>query len=256
MGPPVAVVTGILSEEKALVPPLAPAGTHAFAKPSESGSSSPCGDCGHGACDEALVRCMCDPDWSGLNCTEHSYWCISGPTPRVLTEACGILQVTGNAVYASNMNCIWMIVGPLNSKVTLSFESFSSESRWDRATVYTTPTPDPVAALGTLSGQNVAGMTFISLSGTLLVVFTSDGFLEYSGFTARWNITAMPNCSEWIEVLGNRCPEGSALNISAPQCPSGECTERHCCTATLTCGGFLGCPLGSKVIDNSTHCLS
>lgn len=99
--------------------------------------------------------------------------------------------------YMDNINCQWLIdpqtAQDSVTKITLGFISFDTEANNDVVTIYDGPTTtSPV--LGTFSGSSLpAAVT--STGNKMLVVFTTNGSVNATGWKAYYNTTLPSYCS-------------------------------------------------------------
>ena len=92
------------------------------------------------------------------------------------------------ANYVENSDCKWLIQPAGANKIFLSFNRFDTQASFDTVTVYDgATTSDPI--LGTFSGNSIPP-SLISSSGSMLVAFKSNGFLEATGWEASYNSTS------------------------------------------------------------------
>jgi len=97
----------------------------------------------------------------------------------------------------SNNERITTIIAPNNpelDRVKVTFDAFQLETSFDFLTIYDGSENDPV--LGTFSGTSLQGRSFSSSSetGELTFVFTSDGSVTFSGWSASVLCEPKPNC--------------------------------------------------------------
>ncbi|MCX6121916.1 MAG: T9SS type A sorting domain-containing protein [Ignavibacteriales bacterium] len=86
--------------------------------------------------------------------------------------------------YDNNLDLSWLISPTDAQKIVLSFSSFRTEKNYDFVTIYDgSTTASPV--LGKFSGSAIPN-SIISSGGTMLVRFTSDGFVADSGWGASY----------------------------------------------------------------------
>ncbi|CAI8040290.1 Proprotein convertase subtilisin/kexin type 9 [Geodia barretti] len=90
--------------------------------------------------------------------------------------------------YFKKTVCKWLITGPLNTYVRISFTNFSTEPFYDRIELYQGTSCDPnITQLATLSGKRdeLAFTQCDSLSNSLLVEFRTDSLISDTGFRAN-----------------------------------------------------------------------
>ena len=88
----------------------------------------------------------------------------------------------GPGSYTDNRNCRWEI--RTGAAVTLSFDSFNTESGYDWVKVYNGVTTSSQMLLEA-SGSSMPGT--VASTGPMLVVFTSDSSVTSAGFVARYS---------------------------------------------------------------------
>lgn len=109
----------------------------------------------------------------------------SGST--ILTAASGTLSDgSGPSDYADFSSCTWVIAPPGATSVTLNFNSGNTESDYDFVSLYECNSTESCSELelATLSGE-LSG-TYVSTTGIMKVVFTSDDLVTEEGFEASW----------------------------------------------------------------------
>jgi hypothetical protein len=109
--------------------------------------------------------------------------------------------------YGDNIDLYWLIHPNDAKQIVLSFSSFSTESVYDYVTVYDGPTvSSPV--LGKFSGAAIPSLV-TSNSNNMLIRFTTDGSVNYSG----WN-------ADYYSILGNKLYP--SLTISSGSISAGD----------------------------------
>ena len=106
-----------------------------------------------------------------------------------ISDSTGTLYDSGgsNDVYHSNENCTLLVAPSCAITITLSFQSFATESGFDSFTVYdgnSTNAPELLIADG-----NIIPAPITSSTGYLLIVWSTDGSSEDSGFACTWTST-------------------------------------------------------------------
>ncbi len=103
----------------------------------------------------------------------------------VLTTSSGyVFDNSGINEYGNYSNCKWLIQPPVAASVSLDFYEFNTESGFDYVTVYDGPTTSyPV--LGTYAG-NTLPPHLVSSGSSMLLHFTTDGSVAYSGWSAYY----------------------------------------------------------------------
>ncbi|KAG5448251.1 CUB and sushi domain-containing protein 3 [Clonorchis sinensis] len=103
----------------------------------------------------------------------------------VLREAEGRLTSPDHPLkYPGNLTCMWIIARPVGCTIQLTISNFSLEKGFDFLNMYD-GTDIPPALLGKWSGYDVPPVVQ-STTNHLVLLMTSDKFLEFSGFTANY----------------------------------------------------------------------
>jgi len=130
----------------------------------------------------ASVASSAWPPQPSLNCSG------SCPCNASVGATSGSLS-DGAGTYSQHSNCAWLVSGPT---ISLVFTSFDTESYFDVVTI--NRCSDAACSLpeqlDRLSGSpgSASSRTFVSSTGYLQVLFTSDGSTEKEGFAADWRI--------------------------------------------------------------------
>ncbi|MBZ3891922.1 Cubilin [Sciurus carolinensis] len=102
-----------------------------------------------------------------------------------------------NGLYDKGLNCIWLIIAPVNKLVQLTFNTFALEAMatsqrclYDSVKLYDGESENAKLA-GTFCGSTIPA-PFISSSNFLTVQFVSDLTLEREGFNATYTFVDMP----------------------------------------------------------------
>lgn len=90
-----------------------------------------------------------------------------------------------NGDYSSNETCTLLIAPPCAMTISVSFQSFGTESGYDYLRFYDGSTGN-APLLGTFSGSTLPG-SFTTTGGQLFVKWTSDQLVTGSGFEVHWN---------------------------------------------------------------------
>jgi|GEM_PF-526105 len=86
--------------------------------------------------------------------------------------------------YAPNLNCSWLVQPAAATLITLNFNRFDTQNNGDFVSVYD-GSNNSAALIGTYSGNTIPAV--INSSGnSLFVEFTSNGFLELTGWEASY----------------------------------------------------------------------
>ena len=133
---------------------------------------------------------------SGWSADYRSGYCSGQSTE---TAASGSIEDgSGGNDYGPNASCSWLLTPTGASTVTLEFTAFSLENGNDSVKVYDGATTGSTL-LGAFTGTSLPGQ-ITSTGGELLVVFTSDGSTESSGWSANYSSTEVVFCPDslWI----------------------------------------------------------
>lgn len=102
------------------------------------------------------------------------------------TDSTGTLYDTGgpNGQYQNSENCTLLVAPSCATSITLTFQQFQTEASFDFFSVYDGPT---VAAprLMNYAGQSLPSSVTCT-SGSMLIVWRSDGSIVYDGFQCSW----------------------------------------------------------------------
>ena len=132
-----------------------------------------------------LDSCICGSQW------QAQYSCTGcGSTCGLLNTATGTFsEGSGLSGYLNNANCEWMIAPYGAVQITIQFTAFSTQPTNDVVRVFQCSDVycSQQQQLAELSGTYPGIQTITSMSGYMRVVFTSDGSVNYDGFTASWS---------------------------------------------------------------------
>ncbi|KAK3553354.1 hypothetical protein QTP70_002432 [Hemibagrus guttatus] len=197
---------------------------------------------------ERTISCQQNNQWSGNkpSCVFSCFFNFTAPSGIILSP-------NYPEEYGNNMNCVWLIIAEVGSRIHLIFSDFDVEPQFDYLIVKDDGMPEPTT-FGTFSGKDVPSQiaTFgqnechdpgIPINGQRFgehfllgssVLFTCDeGFIKTHGSESItcviqdgnvvWN-AAVPRCEGWVK-------NGSNLILLLPflQAP---------------CGGHLTAPAG------------
>lgn len=122
---------------------------------------------------------------------EASYFCVQDTIQpgcdgdSVLVACSGtISDGSGAGNYSDDSYCTWTIAPPGATSITLEFTEFATESGYDFVRVYSGSNSTAVL-IGEFSG-NALPTTVTAYADTMLVIFTSDNFLNDAGWTASY----------------------------------------------------------------------
>ena len=112
-----------------------------------------------------------------------------GCEPQTMITSGAISDGSGASNYANGQSCTWIISS--ESEISLTLTSFDTEASYDFVKISTCETASSCIApklVASLSGSDSSGNVFISTTGGLLIVFTSDSGVTAAGWAATWNI--------------------------------------------------------------------
>lgn len=133
-----------------------------------------------------------------------------------LTEPSGTFDDnSGDNDYVSNQQCTWTIELPDATSITLSFSEFDTETDYDFVYIYdsyeSVENYNPIAAY---SGHRIPA-SVTSNTGIMVVIFETDPYLNYDGFTATYTSDSPSNVEQTaqnrIDIFPN--PANDILNI-------------------------------------------
>jgi hypothetical protein len=210
-------------------------------------------------CDVKHAECQFLPCWyPGTTCPSGPGGQASLPpaNPSPDTEQClGRKQLTANSgvisesptMYGANSQCEWLIkpACPSACTIMLSFTAFALEAGFDFLEVY-----DGAGPMANLIGRytgNTLPPTAVSITGSMLMVFTSDQDTNDDGFEALYEVKAGILTSA-PSARSARCPTQANLTTSQGQISdgAGDYTDSTVCSWLIrvpksqqTSGGFL-----------------
>ncbi|NVO02904.1 MAG: C10 family peptidase [Bacteroidetes bacterium] len=117
---------------------------------------------------------------------------------------------SGNADYHNNSNCKWAIQPAGASSITLNFTEFNTQGPSDNVKIYDASTS---ALLANYSGSNLPA-SVVCNSGSMLVIFFTNGSITSSGWSANYSSTTGINTfdkSNLYEIFPN--PNNGIFNI-------------------------------------------
>uniref|UniRef100_A0A183C3F4 Fibropellin-1 n=1 Tax=Globodera pallida TaxID=36090 RepID=A0A183C3F4_GLOPA len=117
--------------------------------------------------------------------------------------------------YNAGANCRWVLEGPLNSRIQLSFESFETEEHQDLVSVVDGgPAENTSIALATLSGspRPLQLLTFDSASNRMVIRFRADQAIQARGFQASWRAVSA-SCGGHLSV------QSQSQQLNSPDWP-------------------------------------
>uniref|UniRef100_A0A914YWX2 Uncharacterized protein n=1 Tax=Panagrolaimus superbus TaxID=310955 RepID=A0A914YWX2_9BILA len=90
--------------------------------------------------------------------------------------------------YRANSNCRWVIEGPVNSRIQLTFDSFETEENQDIVTIVDGgPSENASLAVDTISGTpKLDRLSYTSSTNMMVIRFRSDALIQARGFQASW----------------------------------------------------------------------
>ena len=129
--------------------------------------------------------------------------------------------------YFKKTVCKWLITGPLNTYVRISFTNFSTEPFYDRIELYQGTSCYPnITQLATLSGKRdeLAFTQCDSLSNSLLVEFRTDSLISDTGFRANILVAqTRQKQSKLIKVIVSKIDRDIELYIATFFCLIRSC---------------------------------
>eukprot|EP00961_Rhodomonas_salina_P098022 1319402-Rhodomonas_salina.1 len=175
------------------------------------------------------------------------------------------------------MACTWVISPPGAEGVLLTFSVFDLESGYDYVRLYDCNAGSTCGSLASLSGTEPMGRTYRSETGVMKVVFTTDGSVTRSGFSASWttmynnectsntnNCDANAACTDTVGSFTCACNAGfvdwSAGGIGT-SCDEDQCIEgTHTCHENAVCTDTVGsftcaCVDGYESVDGGVICV-
>lgn len=115
--------------------------------------------------------------------------------PAVVTDTSGTLYDSGGPTgqYVNNENCTLLIQPTCATSITLTFQSFQSESNFDYLYIYD-GTAVTAPLLVTANGQSLPSPSVVTAtSGSMLIVWRSDVSIVYDGFQVSWTSVIAPS---------------------------------------------------------------
>ncbi|KAH9496283.1 Dorsal-ventral patterning tolloid-like protein 1 [Bulinus truncatus] len=190
-------------------------------------------------------RCQCNDD-SELDGFGN---CVYKGCVKNLTQTSGVIKSPNYpSKYDSSSNCRWTITVPVNYVIKLNFTSLQLECNYDYVTVY-----DGLYTSSPQLGRYCAlpnGTLLQSSANTLLITFTSDTSVEYTGFRVTYNATGCPPFRYLSDCSGVcNCSQENALGCNMRtgqcQCRSGygltNCSDIDECRDASICPQFSRC---------------
>ncbi|WP_422089875.1 CUB domain-containing protein [Tenacibaculum ovolyticum] len=133
----------------------------------------------------------------------------------VLTENIGLFADGSGAVnYEDNKNCTWLIQPSNGGTVTLNFDSFNTEKKYDSVTVYD-GVDASAAQLGSFSGSTIPS-DVTSTGNAMFVKFTSDGSINKAGWSANYTSNVA------VIVAADPCNGGATLTANSDSFEDGS----------------------------------
>ena len=190
-------------------------------KHSPSAGSATCLDCAGGTTSPpGASTCQCNQGLTMIatdQTVEAAVTCVgSCPCPASASAHLGVFS-DGDGNYDSDQECSWTIEAS-GGDITVRFPSFETEYEYDYVSIYDCANAIEGCLLDSLSGSSVPPETeFVSSTGTLSIVFKSDGSVTAPGFEAAWSIAA-------ASEMRCLCNAGSRGPVGGPctQCLAGK----------------------------------
>uniref|UniRef100_A0A914C4L0 Fibropellin-1 n=1 Tax=Acrobeloides nanus TaxID=290746 RepID=A0A914C4L0_9BILA len=103
-------------------------------------------------------------------------------------ESGKILSPNYPSPYRPNSHCRWVIEGPINSRIQLTFDEFETEENQDLVTVIDGgPSENASVVIDTISGSpKPERLSFASGTNMMVVRFRADALVQARGFQASW----------------------------------------------------------------------
>ncbi|CAD5221161.1 unnamed protein product [Bursaphelenchus okinawaensis] len=122
--------------------------------------------------------------------------------------------------YGPNADCRWVIEGPVNSRIMITFDQFETEKNQDLVTVLDGgPAENSTIVLSHLSGTpEQSQLSLMSSTNMITVQFRSDALVQARGFKANWR--AVPfSCGGTLKAH----LFSQSFNSPKPYPAGGEC---------------------------------
>ncbi|VDM95100.1 unnamed protein product, partial [Onchocerca ochengi] len=149
--------------------------------------------CQNGKCVSQSAHC------DGINdCGDYSDEYNCPASPKVITclkyekgESGKIQSPNYPSPYNDNANCRWVIEGPINSRIHITFDAFETEEYEDFVTILDGgPAENSSVVMAILSGSKKPE-TLISSTNIMVVRFSSDAQIQARGFEASWRAASV-----------------------------------------------------------------
>ncbi|KAL3983031.1 EGF-like domain family protein [Acanthocheilonema viteae] len=149
--------------------------------------------CQNGKCLSHSVHC------DGVNdCGDYSDEFNCPASPKVITclkyekgESGKIQSPNYPSPYNANANCRWVIEGPINSRIHITFDAFETEEYEDFVTILDGgPAENSSVVMAIISGSKKPE-TLISSTNVMVVRFSSDAQIQARGFEASWRAASV-----------------------------------------------------------------
>ena len=216
--------------------------------------------------------CKCNAGYSAdpLMTPPSSSLICSGNCPCpivVLGASSGMFHgQESNSYYRDDSNCNWVISA--EAEILLSFAWFDIEANFDYVTINqcSTASCDSVNVLGVLTGKPSGALVeYISTSGFMQVLFTSDESNNDNGFRAKWKLLEpfenepciqCPIGSYWEDGICLPCLAGTNNSKGGAEkcklCPEGEYTDKE---GSITCLPCESHTVSTVLKKNCSTCL-
>ncbi|CAI4229546.1 unnamed protein product [Auanema sp. JU1783] len=123
--------------------------------------------------------------------------------------------------YKGNSNCRWMIEGPINSRIQLTFDYFETEEKVDIVTVLDGgPQTNSTTVLGIFSGSHES-VTVTSATNMIIVQFRSDNTINSRGFQATWKTVS-------FQCGGSLIAQSYGQTLTSPGYPQSYANAAEC----------------------------
>lgn len=167
---------------------------------------------------EALFGANSDEWWAvknawyavGVNQTDPNLLC-SGQI-NFSEQAGTITDGSGDADYAPDSYCKWLIAPIGATSITLKVTKFDIMDENDALFIFSSTTPSNLAIIDVLQGNNLPGQDYVIDGGAVLLLFVSDNSSQSAGWEIEYSATTIAGC-HGTQILTNEI--GSISDNSA-----------------------------------------
>ncbi|XP_027021418.2 CUB and sushi domain-containing protein 1 isoform X3 [Tachysurus fulvidraco] len=157
---------------------------------------------------ERTISCQQNNQWSGNkpSCVFSCFFNFTAPSGIILSP-------NYPEEYGNNMNCVWLIIAEVGSRIHLIFSDFDVEPQFDYLIVKDDGMPEPTT-FGTFSGKDVPSQ--IASNGNIMrLEFQSDHSNTGKGFNITYTTFGQNECHDpGIPINGQRFGEHFLLGSS------------------------------------------